>query len=97
MPRSRTRSADAERFGAMIQRIRKERGWTRRKLATRSGMTPQYIAIVEQGGNVPSLTTILELTEVLGADVGAIMRELAAARTAPVQRPTPSEGQESEG
>ena len=86
MPRSRTRSADAERFGAILQRIREERGWTRRKLAMRSGMNPQYIAIVEQGGNVPSLTTILELTEVLGADVAEIMRELAAARTAPVKR-----------
>ena len=38
---------------------------------------------VEQGGNVPSLSTVLELAEVLGADIGEIMRELAAARTAP--------------
>ena len=77
---------DAERFGAILARIRIERGWTRQKLATRSGMSPQYVAIVEQGGNVPSLTTVLELTEVLGADVAEIMRELAAARTAPVKR-----------
>lgn len=55
-------------------------GWTRQKLATRSGMTPQYVSIVEQGGNVPSLTTVLELIEVLGGDVGDVMRELAIAR-----------------
>jgi transcriptional regulator with XRE-family HTH domain len=52
-------------------------------LATRAGLTPAYVGIVEQGGNVPSLTTVLELTEVLGADIAEVMRELAAARTAP--------------
>lgn len=71
---------DAIRFGAIVRRIREERGWTRQKLATRSGMTPQYVSIVEQGGNVPSLTTVLELLEVLGADTGEVMREVAAAR-----------------
>src|SRR2546423_1736025 len=86
VPRLHTRNADAERFGAILMRIRMERGWTRQKLATRSGMSPQYVAIVEQGGNVPSLTTVLELTEVLGADIAEIMRELAAARIAPVKR-----------
>src|SRR5256885_15953696 len=86
VPRSRIRNTDAERFGAILARIRMERGWTRQKLATRSGMSPQYVAIVEQGGHVPSLTTVLELTEVLGADIAEIMRELAAARIAPVKR-----------
>src|SRR5256885_16506260 len=61
VPRSRIRNTDAERFGAILARIRLERGWTRQKLATRSGMSPQYVAIVEQGGNAPSLTTVLEL------------------------------------
>jgi transcriptional regulator with XRE-family HTH domain len=76
---------DAIRFGAIVRRIREERGWTRQKLATRSDLTPQYVSIVEQGGNVPSLTTVLELIEVLGADIGDVMRELAVARTAPVR------------
>jgi hypothetical protein len=43
-------------------------------------MNPTYIGIVEEGGNVPSLTTVLELTEVLGMDVGEVMRELSRAR-----------------
>ena len=87
MPRTRTPSPDAVRFGAILRRLREQRGWTRRKLATRAGMTPQYVTIVEQGGNIPSLTTVLELTEVLGADVAEIMRELAAARNAPLGKP----------
>jgi transcriptional regulator with XRE-family HTH domain len=83
MPRSRSQDPDALRFGAIVQRLREQRGWTRKKLATRAGLTPQYVSIVEQGGNVPSLTTVLELLEVLGADPGAVMQELSAARNTP--------------
>lgn len=64
-------------------RLRLARGWTRKKLAQRAGITPQYLAIVEQGGNVPSLTTVLELIEVLGADIAEVMRELMVARNSP--------------
>jgi transcriptional regulator with XRE-family HTH domain len=39
-----------------------------------------YIGTIERGGNVPSLATILELADVLGADVGELMREVADAR-----------------
>ncbi len=84
MPRSRSYNADAVRFGALLRQLRVQKGWTLRKLATRAGMNPTYVGIVEEGGNVPSLSTVLELTEVLGADVAEIMRELARARTAPV-------------
>ena len=86
MPKSRSYNADAVRFGAILRRLREQRGWTRKKLATRADLTPAYVGIVEQGGNVPSLTTVLELVEVLGGDIGEVMRELAAARTAPPQR-----------
>lgn len=85
MPRARTTNLDAVRFGAFIKAFRLERGWTLQKLATRSGMNPTYIGIVEEGGNVPSLTTVLELTEVLGMDVGEIMRKLAEARNRPLR------------
>ena len=94
MPRSRDTNPDAARFGAIVRRLREARGWTRKKLATRAGMSPQYIGIVEQGGNVPSLTTVLELTEVVGGDIAAVMRELAAARNAPRGRREEKEGGE---
>jgi transcriptional regulator with XRE-family HTH domain len=87
MPRSSTQNLDAERFGDIVRRLREGRGWTRRKLATRAGLSPQYVGIVEQGGNIPSLTTVLELTEVLGGDIAEIMRELSAGRNAPRVKP----------
>lgn len=83
MPRTRTANADASRFGAIVRRLREQRGWTRQKLAQRAGLSAQYLGIVEQGGNIPSLTTVLELIEVLGADIAEVMRELMAARNAP--------------
>ncbi len=77
---------DAVRFGTILRRIREERGWTIRKLATRAGLTPAYVGILEGGGNVPTIATVLELTEVLGADIGDVMRELAKARLTPPQK-----------
>jgi transcriptional regulator with XRE-family HTH domain len=74
---------DAERFGAILKQLREQRGWTRQKLAQRSGVTPTYIGILEYGGNIPSLPMVLELIEVLGADIGDVMRRLAAARISP--------------
>ena len=74
---------DAVRFGAILRRERLARGWTIRKLAQRAGMNAQYLGVVEAGGNIPSLSTILEVCEVLGADAGAMIREVAEARRMP--------------
>jgi transcriptional regulator with XRE-family HTH domain len=83
MPRAMRIDPDAARFGAILKQLREQRGWTRQKLAQRSGITPTYIGILEYGGNIPTLPTILELMEVLGADIGDVMRRLAAARITP--------------
>lgn len=80
MPRSRVQNLDAIRFGAILRRMREERGWTRLKLATRAGMSAQYIGVLEQGGNIPSLTTVLELIEVLGGDAAEVIRARATRR-----------------
>jgi hypothetical protein len=42
---------------------------------------------VEKGGNVPSLTTVFELIEVVGGDIAEVMRELSAARNNPHAAP----------
>jgi transcriptional regulator with XRE-family HTH domain len=83
MPRASRYNADADRFGTILRQLREQKGWTRQKLAQRAGMTPTYVGILEQGGNVPSITSVLELIEVLGGDIGDVMRQLAAARVAP--------------
>lgn len=80
MPVSTRKDADAVRFGSVIHRLRTERGWTLVKLAQRSGMNPTYLGVLEKGGNLPSLTTLLELADVFNVSAGDIVREVEEMR-----------------
>jgi transcriptional regulator with XRE-family HTH domain len=80
VPKSSRRNRDAERFGAIISRLRKERGWTLVKLAQRMGMNATYLGVLEKGGNMPSLTTILELADVFHIEAADIVREVEQSR-----------------
>ena len=84
-----TISPEAVRFGEVIRRIRRARGWTIVKLAQRAGMNANYLGVLEQGGNDTSLTTIVGLCDVLGTDIGEVMRAVMAVRN-PL-RPSPNE------
>ena len=76
----RVLSTDALAFGTIVTRLRVKRGFTKAKLAQRAGISPQYMSLVEQGMNVPSLTTVLDLLEVLDAEGGEVFNELLARR-----------------
>jgi len=83
MTRPRQIDPDAVLFGEILRRERQARGWTIRKLAQRAGLNAQYLGVVEAGLNVPSLSLIMEVCEVLGADAGAMIHEVAEARKRP--------------
>ena len=95
MPKSTRRNPDAIRFGAIIRRLRQERGWTLVKLSMRSGMNPTYLGVLESGGNIPSLGTILELADVFNIEAADMVREVEQlrkkARQKAVTTSTPSE------
>lgn len=80
MPTARKIDPDAARFGAIVKSLRQQRGWTKLKLAQRAGLSSTYVGILEWGGNAPSLSTALEILEVLGADIPEVFGRLAAAR-----------------
>ena len=80
MPRSSRVNPDAVRFGALIQRLRLERGWTIGKLAQRSGMNRTYLGILEKGGNLPTLATLFELADVLNTTATEMVREVEEGR-----------------
>jgi transcriptional regulator with XRE-family HTH domain len=82
MPRARVSSEDASRFGAIIRRLRLARGWTLADFAKASGMNATYLGVLERGGNMPSLTTILQLADLFGIDAADIVREVEQARRA---------------
>jgi len=82
MPKATRAHPDAARFGAIITRLRTERGWTLGELAQRSRMNRVYLGVLEKGGNLPSLATLFEFAQVFGISAAEIVREVEEARTA---------------
>jgi DNA-binding XRE family transcriptional regulator len=80
MPRNRRPSADAIRFGWILKRLRQQRGWTLVQLASYFGMNRTYLGVLETGGNMLSLETLLKLADLFGADAAEIVREVEEAR-----------------
>ena len=93
MPKATRRNADAMRFGAIIRRLRQERGWTLQKLSMRCGMNPTYLGVMESGRNIPSLGTLFELADVFNVEASDIVREVEqlrkSARQQAVAPPSP--------
>ena len=80
MPKAKRIYADALYFGAIIRRLRTERGWNLVKFAQRSGMNATYLSVLEKGGNSPSLFTLFELADVLNVPAAEIVREIEQLR-----------------
>lgn len=76
MPKGRARNNDAVSFGLIMQRLRAQRGWTLQELANASGMNSRYLGTMERGGNVPSIDTLILLSDVYGVDPPEILREM---------------------
>jgi transcriptional regulator with XRE-family HTH domain len=56
-------------LGARLREMREERGETQRSLADAAGFSQTYIANMERGLKVPSLTTLLRLAVALECEV----------------------------
>ena len=86
MPKARRRDPDAVLFGWVIKRLREERGWSIAMLARRTAINPTHLGVLEKGGNIPSLTTILLLGNALGINGSDIVREVEQMRREAAQR-----------
>lgn len=80
MPRSMTTHPDAVRFGRLLRDLRLQREWSLQQFARESHMTANYLGLLERGLNLPSLTAVINLAEVLGVDPGELVRHVAAGR-----------------
>lgn len=76
MPKAKARNNDAISFGLIMQRLRAQRGWTLQELAKVSGMNSRYLGTMERGGNVPSISTLILLSNVYGVDPPEVLREM---------------------
>lgn len=60
-------------FGERLRELREQRGETQRSLAEASGLSHPYIAEMERGRKVPSLTTLLRLALALDCNVSELV------------------------
>lgn len=53
--------------GSNVRAFRARLGWTQEQLAERSGFSQQYISGLEQGRRNPTIVSLFELAQALGA------------------------------
>lgn len=59
--------------GARIHRLRKVRGWSRRELGARAGLSERFLAQVEGGAGNPSLRSLAEIASALETTPAALL------------------------
>ena len=90
MPRRPRADPHARLFGGIIRRLREERGWTATQLARKAGMNPTYLCFLERGCNIPTLKTVITLTEVLQTNAAEVLREVLELHNPPRPPAPPS-------
>lgn len=58
-----------QKFGAMVQRLRKRRKWSQEVLADEIGVDRCYISFLERGLRNPTLKTIVEISALFETDL----------------------------
>ena len=75
MTHRKDRRPEAEKFGAVVRKLREVRGLTQDQLAERAGVSSTYIGFVERGDNVPTLTIILQIASALKVRCAELLRD----------------------
>ena len=60
-------------FGKRLRELRKERGFTQQQLGDKVGVTKVSICCYENGTRTPTLETLIDLADVLGVKVTALL------------------------
>ena len=60
-------------LGGRVRTLRDERGWTRRELALRSGLSERYLAGLEHGTGNISVLRLDDLARALGVTSAALL------------------------
>lgn len=59
----------------VVRNLRELRGMTQEQLAEEADVSATYIAFVERGDNVPTLTIILQIASALGVRPSELLRD----------------------
>ena len=73
-------SADAVRFGRIIQRLRMAEGWTIAEFARRSGFNKNHLRTLELGQNMPSIQMLFALADLFRVEAADLVREVELQR-----------------
>jgi transcriptional regulator with XRE-family HTH domain len=65
-----------ERFGSVLQQLRKEKGVSQEELGLESGYHRTYISLLERGKKSPSLRTIFQLAKALHVDPSEFLERI---------------------
>jgi transcriptional regulator with XRE-family HTH domain len=63
-------------FGQVLREYRKKANLSQEELAHRSGIDRTFVSLLERGLRQPSLSTILELSKVLGVAPSSLVNEV---------------------
>ncbi len=81
-------------FGAVIKKIRLERGFTQEMLASHSGLERTFVSMLERGVKQPSLKTVSSLARAVGMKNYELLRRVEQeAHAEPIELPLNAEGQ----
>jgi transcriptional regulator with XRE-family HTH domain len=90
---NRPRVRSALRLGRSLRDLRDERGWSRKDLAARTGLSYPYISQLENGDREPSFDTLTRLAEAFGLAVEELIAPATAHRP-PTPRPATAGGRQ---
>jgi XRE family aerobic/anaerobic benzoate catabolism transcriptional regulator len=62
-----------ERLAQSVRSLRGARGWSRRELSARAGISERFLADVESGGANPSVLRLADLAEALGVELAVLL------------------------
>lgn len=74
--KSASRDPDAICFGLVVKRLRMQRGWTLQQLGRTTGLHPNYLGVMERGGNCPSIQSLILISHTLGVHAAEVMKEI---------------------
>lgn len=61
------------RVGARVRALRRERGWSRKELGERAGLSERFLALVESGRGNPSLRSLADIAAALATTPVALV------------------------
>ncbi|MCX6879534.1 MAG: helix-turn-helix transcriptional regulator [Verrucomicrobia bacterium] len=66
----------------LLKQRREAMGWSQRTLATRAGLDPKTVSLIERGDRSPTLFTLALLAEAMGVRLSEVLQNAEASTAA---------------